>query len=122
MEVGFAAGFDNWHVRIHDFVFRVRHFVDLRAARAVIVVPVADEQDLRVGKVKAKCLDALFDLRGRRVEIAVDEDVALWRGDQVGGQILAADVVEIARDVERRERRGPFRRVATAAPRSADDR
>src|SRR5262249_21729120 len=44
-------------------------------------------------------------------EIAVDEDVALWCGDEIVREPLAADVIEVARDVERRKRLGPLRRV-----------
>ena len=61
--------------------------------------------------LKPSVLDRFLDLRRRGFEIAVDEDVALRRGDQVGGQVLAADVVEIAGDAEWREGRGPLRRV-----------
>ena len=46
---------------------------------------------------------AFLDQRRRRFEIAVDEDVALRRDDEVGGEVLAAHVVEISGDAERRE-------------------
>ena len=34
------------------------------------------------------------------VEIAVDEDVALGRGDQEGAEIVGADVIDVAHDLE----------------------
>ena len=77
------------------------------AAGAVVVVGVADEQDFDVAEIEAERFDALADLRRGRCEIAVDEDVALRRDDEVGGEIFAADVVEIAGDAERREGLGP---------------
>ena len=46
-----------------------------------------------------------------RFQVAVDEDVALRRGDEVGGEIFAADVIEIAGDAEGRKRPGPRGRI-----------
>ena len=44
---------------------------------------------------------AFCDQGRRRFEIAVDEDVALRRDDEVGGEVFAADIVEISGDAER---------------------
>lgn len=49
----------------------------------------------------------MADLRGRGLEVGVDEDVAAGRGDEVGGEVAAADVVEVAGDPEGGDRRGP---------------
>ncbi len=76
---------------------------------AVVVVPVADEQDLDVAEVEAERFDAVLDLRRRGLEIAVDENVALGCRDQVSGQVVAADIIEIAGDAERRMRGRPCR-------------
>jgi hypothetical protein len=71
----------------------------------------ADEEDLDVGEVEAELLDAFPDERRGSLEAGVDEDVALGRNDEVGGQVFAADVVEVVGDVEWGERLGPFRVV-----------
>jgi hypothetical protein len=90
---------------------------NLRAARAVIAVRVADEQNLDVAEAEAKRLNALADERRRRREIAVDKDEAFGRSDKVRGEIGAADVIKIAGDAEGRKGRGP---LGSSAPRSAD--
>ena len=41
--------------------------------------------------------------------LGIDQDVALRRDNQVGGQILAAHVVQIAGDSKWRDRRSPLR-------------
>jgi hypothetical protein len=66
-----------------------------------------DEQNLDVAEVEAESFDALADQGRQRFQIAVDEDVAFRRDDEVGCQIFAADIVEIARDPKRREGLSP---------------
>ena len=65
VEVGAATGFDNRNIRRHDFVFGMCLAQNLGAARAVVVVAVADEQDLDIAEVEAQGLDALAYLRRR---------------------------------------------------------
>ena len=69
----------------------------------MVEVTVADEEDLRVGVFEAEGFDRLFDLWWRGLKVGVDEDVALRGNDEVGGEILRADVVKIANDLEGRE-------------------
>src|ERR1700761_4717563 len=83
-EVGAAAGFDGAGVGVHNHVFGVGLFEDGGAATGVVGVSVADEENLDVGWVKAELLDAVEDERRRRDQVGVDEDVAGWRGDEVG--------------------------------------
>ncbi len=97
LEVGAAAGLDDGYIGRHDFILCVRLAKDFGAAGAVVVVRVADEQDFDVSEFESKRLDALADERGRRRKVAVDEDVALRRDDEVGGEVLAADVIQTAR-------------------------
>ena len=60
----------------------------------------------------------LFLISGRRRrKIAVDEDEALRRNDEVRGEVAAAHVIKISRDAEGRERARPVRRVARRMPR-----
>ena len=73
----------------------------------MVVVAVADEQDLDVAEVEAEGFNALLDEGRAGFEVAVDEDVALGRDDEIGGEVLAADVIEVAGDAEGREGLGP---------------
>jgi hypothetical protein len=84
-------------------------------------VRVADEQDLDVGEAESELLDARAQERHGLDEVAVDEDVALGRGDEVARQPLAADVVEVAGNAERRKRLRPIRRTLRACPAGDDD-
>ena len=47
---------------------------------------------------------AVADQGDGLLEAAVDQDVPLGRGDQVAGQVLRADVVDVADDAVRGER------------------
>jgi hypothetical protein len=67
-----------------------------------------DEKDLHVAELEAQLLDARADHRHVGFEIAVDEDVALGRRDQIARQPFAADVVEVSGNSERRERLRPI--------------
>jgi hypothetical protein len=82
---------------------------DELTACAVIPMSMADEKYFCVFESKAKLVDTLFDHRDRRYETAVDEDVALRRGYEVGSKTLAADIVKVAHDPVRRERFRPGR-------------
>jgi len=75
----------------------------------VIPVRVADQEDLDVAELEPELLDARFDQRNVRLEIAVDEDVPLRRGDEIVRQPFAADVVQIPGDAKCGERFGPVR-------------
>src|SRR5271154_7249870 len=54
-----------------------------------------------------------FNTRGNHqhigFEIAVDQDVAFWRGDQIARKSPASYVVQIARDAKRRKGFRPIR-------------
>lgn len=106
-EVVASAGFDGGHVSVHDHVLCAGELFDECAAAGVIDVGVADEKDLDVTEVKAEFFDAVLDLRDGALEVAVDEDVALRGGDEVGGEVAAADVVEVSGDTEWLLRRVP---------------
>ena len=94
-----------------DHLVVAAHHVDLGAGQLlqqgvagdVVGVGVAGQQDLDVGHLEAERLDGLADQGNGPLEAAVDQDVPLGRGDQVAGQILRADVVDVADDPVRRE-------------------
>src|ERR1700749_1507613 len=103
MKVVAAAGLDYRYIGVHDKILGPGQLFDLGASRAMVEMTVADEEDLDIAEVKAESLDAVPDQRRRRFEIAVDEDVALGCGNQVGGEIFAADVIQIAGNAKRGE-------------------
>jgi hypothetical protein len=74
LKVGASAGLDNAVVAGHHKIFCAGELENLCAAGAVIVVRVADEQDLDVTEVEAERLNALADERRRCLEAAVDKD------------------------------------------------
>ena len=63
IEVGFAAGFDDGDIAIHDLILCAGELLDLGTAGAVVVVGVADEQDLDVAELEAEGFDAFPDQR-----------------------------------------------------------
>jgi hypothetical protein len=58
--------------------------------------------------VEAKFFHAGADKGRRADEVGVDEDVAVRRSDEVGGEVTATDVVEVVGDLERGEGSGPL--------------
>ena len=104
-----ASIFDGCCVFIHDAVFGVGLFQDFCAACAVVGVGVADEQELHVAEFESELFDAGADERNGFFEAAVDQDVAFRCGDEEGGEVFGADVVEVASDLVRREGLGPVR-------------
>src|SRR5690349_21398232 len=72
---------------------------------------VADEQDLYIGEAKAELFDAVADEGDVGVHAAVDEDMALRRGDEIGGQAFAAHIVDVGDDAVRGKGGGPVGRV-----------
>ena len=73
----------------------------------MVEVGVADKQDLDVADVETELFDTFADERRRGRQAGVYEDVPGWRDDQVGAEVLAADVVQVVGDAERSDGRGP---------------
>jgi len=71
-------------------------------------VRLAVEQGFRIRPLEPQLLHARANLRRRRFEVGVDEDVPGRRGDEVCAQLLAADIVKVIGDLERRQRRRPL--------------
>src|SRR5271170_7669117 len=67
----------------------------------------AIEKYLGVCPAKTKRLDTAANLRRRRLQVRIDQDIASRRNDQESRQIPRTDVVEIAGDLERSDWRGP---------------
>ncbi len=107
LKIGFAAGFDDGDVGIHDHVGCSGQLLDFGAAGVVVPVGVADQEDFCVFELEAELFDAGLEQRDVGFEIAVDKNVALRGGDEKAGQALAADVVEIAGDAEGRKGLSP---------------
>ena len=80
---------------------------DHRAAGVVIPMRVADQQNLDVVELEPELFDTGANHWNIRFQIAVDEDVTLWRRDEIVREAFAADVVQIAGDVKWRIRLRP---------------
>src|ERR1039457_404405 len=107
VEVRFAAGLDYGDIGVHDVILGSGEFQNRGAAGAVVIVGVTDEQYFDIAEFKAEGLDVLGDGGDRGLKAAVDEDVALRRDEEIGGEIFAADVIEVTGDAEGREGIGP---------------
>src|SRR5437870_2588245 len=70
----------------------------------MIVMRLGIQKDLHVLDVEAELVDALHDQRRRARIAAIDEDVTLRTGDQESGDVVGADVIEVAGNAERRDR------------------
>jgi hypothetical protein len=124
-EVGPAAAFHDVGVALHDHVFRARLAEDLGCAGHVVEVRLAVEQEFRIRPLEPQLLHARANLRRRRFEVGVDQDVPVRRGDEVCRQVLTADIVEIVSDLERRQRRRPLRidfRECSAGEKQGEER
>jgi len=106
-KIGFASRFDHRNIWSHYLVFCSGKVDNFGAASAVVVVCVADEQDLDIAEAEAERLDALADKRCGRFKIAVDENESPRRSDEIGRKIFAADVVEIAGNAKWRKWASP---------------
>ena len=107
LKVGFAAGFDDGYVCIHDHVLRAGLFFDGGAGSVMVPMCVADEKNFCVLELESELLNACLDQGHIGFQIAVDQNVALRCGDQIIRQSFAADVVEVTSDAKWREWFGP---------------
>src|SRR5262249_13719790 len=71
--------------------------------RYVVRVGMARQQDLNVGHLEAERLDRFLNQGDRALKAAVDEDMPLGSGDEIGGQVLGTDVVNVADDLVSRK-------------------
>ena len=108
LEVALAAVFYDGHIAFHHHVLRTGELLDEGAARAMIEVGMADQQDFDIAEAESQVFDVLPDRGDGAFEIAIDENVALRCRDQVGGQVFAADVIDIGDDLVRWKRLGPL--------------
>src|SRR6185437_13445785 len=109
LKVEFPAGFDDRHVGVHHHVLGAGERLDPGTSGVVVEVCVADQEDLDVAELEAEVLDARFELRDVLLEVAVDQDQAVRRRDEVAGEGSGADVVEIPGDMEGWKGLGPRR-------------
>ena len=109
--VGDAAVRDEAFVALHDADAGVAQRLEVRQRPDVIEVRLRRQQDPDLLGLEAEGADRLLDLARHARHGAVDQDVAGRRRDQVGGEILGADVVDRADDLEGRDRRRPRRIV-----------
>jgi hypothetical protein len=77
----------------------------------VVVVPLAGQQNANVREPEAQLLDACADQRDGLLEARIDEDVPGLGRHQKAAQVVRPDIVQVARDVVRRERLVPVAQV-----------
>src|SRR4030088_753601 len=114
LEVRPAARFDDRHVGIHDHILCAGKCLDRRAASVVIPVRMTDQQNPYVSEPESQSFYTGPNEGNARLEIAVDENVALRRGDEIIRKAFASDVVETPGDAEWRKWLGPVRTVLRA--------
>src|SRR5215475_4772075 len=68
----------------------------------------ADEKDLDVSELESELFHTRLDKRDILLKIAVNKDVSLRGGDQIVGEALATNIVEIPRNSERWKWFGPI--------------
>src|SRR4029077_6392398 len=110
-KIDLSAVLDRGHVSIHHHVFGASQLLDGWAARAVIPMRVADQENLGVAEAKPQFFHARPNHRHGFFQIAVDQNISLRRGDQINGEPLAADVINISDDPVGRKRIGPVGRL-----------
>ncbi len=100
--LAFAARGNDAVVAAHHVDLGSRLLLQEGVAGDVVGVGVAGQQDLDVGHlVEAERLHGFGDQGDGALEAAVDQDVPIGRGDQVAGQILRADIVDVVDDAMR---------------------
>ncbi len=101
VEIGLSARFDHVHILLHDHVLRTGLRLDRSAALDVIRMGMADENDLDVAELESELFHAGADQRYVLVPVRIDQNQTLRCRDQVFRSGLHANVVDIARYLER---------------------
>ncbi len=87
---------------------RATLFLEAGDVSDMVAVTMGGGDDLDVADLEAELLDAGLHQVVRSIDTGVDQDVAFICGDEIGGKIVGADVVDVADDLEAGERRHPF--------------
>ena len=107
-EIADAAVLEQHGVGFRHHHARTRQPFELGKPGHVIAVRVRREQDLDVVELEAELLDALPDLGDGLGKPGVDENVAGIGRDEVRRQIVGPDPIDVADQLERRERLRPI--------------
>ena len=105
-EVRLASRFDHGHIRIHHHVHCAGPLLDHRAPGVVIPVRGWLARDV-VLELEPEFLDTGLNHWHVGFHVAVDKDVSLRCRDQIVGQSLTPDVVQVPCDVKWGKRFGP---------------
>src|SRR5215210_6226695 len=95
-EVALPARLVDFPVALVDHDLRAAQAFELRQTRGVVDVRVRRRKDLDVGDLEPELRHARGNLGGRVADAGVDKNVTGRRGDQVRGQIVTADPVDVA--------------------------
>ena len=112
-----ARGRSNRHAKTWDshpispqYLVAAAEFLGKRAAGGMVVMRVADENDFDVGKVKAEFFNAALNDGYGFFVVGIEQNEARRCGDQIGGQKVGADIIDVAGDAEGRQWLIPVRR------------
>ena len=94
--VAYAASFQKWCVQLARQKLRARQASELTDAARVIEMRVAIQDELYVRQFEAELFDIALDLRHHFLHAAVDQYISLWRDDQIRGQVVRADVLDVS--------------------------
>jgi hypothetical protein len=108
-EIAGTAVLNGRDVLLHHHEAGTGKFLRQSAPGGMVVVSVADEDDLDIRELPAQLGDAPLNQRDRFGIIGIDEDVALRSGDEIRREIVGSDVVEIAGDAKGWRRLIPLR-------------
>ena len=103
-----VAAFEQRLVALAGDELRAGLLLDLGKAAGVIEMRMRVEDDLDVGDLEAELRDVVLDHAGRLRQRRVHQDQALRRLDDIDGNAVGADIIDVADQLERLEWRGPF--------------
>lgn len=95
------------NVLLHRHHFRAGQLFDHRVAFHVIAMGVAAEQDPGVAEFESELFDVGLEERDRRLEVAINKDVALGRRDQKRSELAGAHEINVSDHLVRRKRLVP---------------
>ena len=106
-KVGLAAAFEKRRVLLGHHHLRLRQLLQMRETGHVVEVAMRGRQDPDVLDLETELRHVGRDLADSLGQAGIDQDMTLRRRDQIRGQIVGADPVDVADHPERRKRLHP---------------
>jgi len=102
-----CGAFHGGSIGLHDHEQGTGVLFDLPHRLVMVVVSVADENDLSIGKVEAQLVNVVPNDRQILEETRIDQDVPARGFNEINGQIRGAYVLQVVCDFECGEWRMP---------------